>query len=305
MNSTCFDCGATLNQKSQAIWACSNAGCPGGTEKHLCGYCKSSSFSPTTGICANQACRTHKIARRMCPSCQYQSVLTLGGMTFCLNRLCPTHAACVVACPTCANDSLIQLDGVAVCVKSTCASLLYLVPWPATIGSRRGLGGNPLPTGSGIGRAAPVTTALRRPATPGVGPGGAPRYLADPDATTVIRPAGSGYAVDADAGTVIQEAPAAAPKGIDDMAITVAQPPLSLADSVAETVLDSPPKPKKFPAVVDDKAETVLLPPKPKVYPPGFDENAETVLQQPPKPMVYPPGFDENAETVLQPPPKV
>ena len=279
MNSTCFDCGATLNPKSQAIWTCTNAGCPGGTEKHLCGYCNASSFSPITGICANQTCRTHKIARSTCPACQYQSVLTVGGMTFCLNRLCPTHAGWVAACPTCNNNSLVQLDGTAVCVKSTCANLLYLVPWPASIGSRRGLGGNPPSAGPGAGRAAPATTALRRPTGAGMsGPGAGPRYLADPDAstvmpggqhvgqdqaTTVIRPAGPRYAVDADAGTVMPgaSAPPAAPNGIDKNA---SQPPMTMADSVAATVLNAPPK-------------------KPMVMPAGFDENAETVLQPPPK----------------------
>ena len=305
MNSMCFDCGATLNQKSPAIWTCSNADCPAGTAKHLCGYCRESSFSPTTGICANHACRTHKIARSTCSTCLYQSVLSLGGMTFCLNRLCPTHAGWVTACQTCSNESLIQLDGTGVCVKSTCANLLYLVPWPASLGSKRGLGGNPPPAESGAGRDAPGTAALRRSADVGVaGDSGlktSPRYLADPNASTVIpggsravsghvsRPADPRFAVDSDAATVIP-------------GVTASAMALQGIDEKAETVLSPLFKPKR----VDEKAETEVSPPlKPKEFPAGFDENAETVLSPPPRLKGwFPADFNENAETVMDPPPK-
>jgi hypothetical protein len=277
MSSTCLDCGAALNPTAQSVWTCTNASCPGGTEKHLCGYCRESSFSPTTGVCANAACRTNKIVRSTCPTCQYQSVLTLGGLTFCLNRACQTHSGWVTTCPTCRNESLIQLDGTAVCVKSTCANLLFLVPWPATIGSRRGLG-TPRPTLQRQNQSAPGTTALSRQAAPGT-----PRYVADPDASTVIpggQPAASGqannpaprrYAVSGDASTIMPGAPDPSAK------------PMSVADSSAPTVLNNP---------------------RPRNLPPGFDEDAETVLQTPPapKPKYLPPGFDENAETVMAPP---
>ena len=236
-------------------------------------------------------------------------------MVFCINRSCPTHAGCVTACPSCSNDSLIQLDGTAVCVKSTCSNLLYLVPWPATIGSRRGLGGSPLPARIGAGRPMPVpgTTALRR-------------FAVDPDATTVIpgaphaaqdsaaqaiKPATSKYAaVDVEAITVMPGVPGSstAPTGIDDQAETVtlvpSQPqsrPWTKVDEKAETVELPPSRP--FRTVVDSDAETLLNgPSKRKGIPPGFDENAETVLESPTKGM--PAGFDENAETVLGPSPK-
>lgn len=228
--------------KRQAVWTCSNSACPTGTEKHLCGYCRESSFNPVTGVCANPACRTHKIVRNICPTCQYHSVLTLGGMKFCLNRLCETHAGWITACPTCANDSLIQLDGTAVCVKSTCANLLYLVPWPASLGSRRGLGTTPPPPGAAPRAAAPGTTALSR-------------YQADPDAETVvpgapkppqdaksleqdpksrmILPAKPGRVVDPDASTVIL------PEGFDEDAETVLESSRQVPQGRAWTAADN------------------------------------------------------------------
>jgi hypothetical protein len=302
MSATCFDCGATLNVKLQAVWTCSNAACPTGTEKHLCGYCRESSFSPISGICANPACRTHKIVRNTCPTCQYQSVLTLGGMKFCLNRSCGTHAGWVTACPACSNDSLIQLDGTAVCVKSTCANLLYLVPWPAGIGNRRGLGGSPpapKPRPAASGTTAPGTTALRR-------------YQADPDAETVvpgnpppatdatsqdpkqqpILPAKPRQAVDPSASTVVlPEAAASAPRRYQadpDAATVVPGAPQQAQDPRLQKIL--PPKPRK----VDPDATTVLLPE-------GFDEDAETVLApsgQLPQGRPWSPT-DNTAETVL------
>jgi hypothetical protein len=317
MSSTCFDCNAILTPKSQAIWTCTNVSCPGGKEKHLCGYCRESSFSPTSGICANPACRTHKIVRNICPSCQYHSVLTLGGMVFCINRSCPTHAGCVTSCPTCSNDSLVQLDGTAVCVKSTCNNLLYLVPWPATIGSRRGLGGNLPSAQSGAGRPtpAPGTTALRR-------------FAVDPDATTVIpgaptaaqfttaqmiKPAASKYAVDVDAATVMPGVPgpstaAKAFEQAETVTLPPAQPPAqpqsrpwTKSDEKAETVAVPPPSQPWTPA--NSNAKTAQNNKTTQIgVPEGFDENAETVIEPPKKSL--PDGFDENAETVLQPPPR-
>ena len=267
MGSTCFDCGATLKAKMQAVWTCSNAACPTGTDKHLCGYCREPSFNPKTGMCANPACRTHKILRNFCPTCQFYSVVTLGGMTFCFNRQCSTNAGWATACPTCVNDSLIQLDGTAVCVKSTCPNLLYQVPWPASIGSRRGLGGAAPAPGQRTS-AAPGTTALRR------------------------------YPVDPDAQTVMPGAPQPAPEA-------KARPRSETShlfvgvDPNASTVL--------LPDAVDEKAETVMAPasdPRLTVLPVGFDENAETVMapaDPPPRPVIKLGVVDEEASTVLAP----